>query len=89
MLNNLGKEAVILVDNHPLHERHLAYLAGLGNYGKNTLLINPEYGSFFFISLVLTNLVIEEDKPSLSIYVKIVIVVLKPVRQRPLVKSGF
>lgn len=64
LLNNLGKEAVILVDNHPLHERHLAYLAGLGNYGKNTLLINPEYGSFFFISLVLTNLVIEEDKPS-------------------------
>src|SRR5690606_23976631 len=53
LLNNLGKEAVILVDNHPLHERHLAYLAGLGNYGKNTLLINPEYGSFFFISLVL------------------------------------
>lgn len=65
LLNNLGKEAVVLTDNHPLHERHLAYLAGLGNYGKNTLLINPKYGSFFFISLVLTNLEIDiSDKPS-------------------------
>ncbi len=57
-----ASEAVILCDNHPLHERHLAYLAGLGNYGKNTLLINPRYGSFFFISLILTNLELEEDE---------------------------
>ncbi|HEY8365442.1 MAG TPA: tRNA epoxyqueuosine(34) reductase QueG [Haloplasmataceae bacterium] len=57
-----SKEAVILVDNHPLHERHLAYLAGLGNYGKNTLLINPKYGSFFFISLLLTNLELNDEE---------------------------
>lgn len=66
MLNEIGKEGISLVDNHPLHERYLAHLAGLGNFGKNTLLINPKYGSFFFISLVLTDLELDEseyDKP--------------------------
>ncbi len=63
-----NRESIVLTDNHPLHERHLAYLAGLGNYGKNTLLIHPLYGSFFFIGLILTDLELEDseyDKPKL------------------------
>jgi epoxyqueuosine reductase len=54
--SNYDANSLILSDNHPLHDRHLAYLAGLGQFGKNSLLINEKYGSFFFISLILTNL---------------------------------
>jgi len=53
----------IFVDNNPLDERYLAYKAGLGFYGKNNLLINEKLGSFFFIGIILTDLICEIDKP--------------------------
>ncbi|QVK17331.1 tRNA epoxyqueuosine(34) reductase QueG [Mycoplasmatota bacterium] len=62
------KKWVVLTDNHPLHERHIAYLAGLGNYGKNTLLINPKYGSYFFISLILTDLELNDYEYNKPVY---------------------
>lgn len=36
-------------DSAPLADRHLAKKGGLGRIGKNTLLLNKEIGSFFFI----------------------------------------
>ncbi len=51
------------VDNNALDERYLAYKAGLGFYGKNNLLINEKLGSYFFIGVILTNLVCEYDEP--------------------------
>lgn len=54
--NEYGAESLVISDNHAMHDRHLAYLAGLGNYGKNTLLINKKYGSYFFISSILTDI---------------------------------
>jgi epoxyqueuosine reductase len=57
-------ETKALVDNHNILDKGMAYRAGLGFYGKNQLLINPDYGSYFFIGQILTNLEFDfYDKP--------------------------
>lgn len=54
---------VCYADNGPLVDKYLAYQAGLGFYGKNTLLINEKYGSYVFIGYIITNLSLAPDAP--------------------------
>lgn len=51
------------VDSAPVLERAWAAKTGLGWVGKNGNLINKQHGSFFFISTLITDLVLQADDP--------------------------
>jgi epoxyqueuosine reductase len=57
-------EALAYADTGPLQERIFAKHAGIGWIGKNTLVLNQQMGSWFFLGVVLTTL---ELTPSLRV----------------------
>jgi epoxyqueuosine reductase len=56
-------EARAYVDTGPVVERAWAASAGLGAWGKNTCLLHPEHGSWFFLGEIVTDLELTPDEP--------------------------
>ncbi len=53
----------VYADTGPIVERAYAAAAGIGAWGKNTCLLHPEHGSWFFLGEVVTDLEMEPDAP--------------------------
>ena len=56
-------ESRVYVDTGPIVERAYAAAAGLGAWGKNTCLLHPEHGSWFFLGEAVTDLDLAGDGP--------------------------
>lgn len=52
-----------VVDSAPFPEREFAWLAGLGWFGKNCMLIDPDAGSWFLLTALLTDLDLPASDP--------------------------
>ncbi|MDR3327830.1 MAG: tRNA epoxyqueuosine(34) reductase QueG [Prevotellaceae bacterium] len=61
--NIVACNGVAFVDSAPVLERALAVKAGLGWIGKNSMLINPKYGSYTLIGELLVDIKLDYDKP--------------------------
>jgi epoxyqueuosine reductase len=59
-----GHAGRVCVDSAPVLEREYAHRAGLGWFGKNTMLIDSRRGSWFVIGLLLTTLSLDPDEPA-------------------------
>jgi epoxyqueuosine reductase len=61
-----GCQGRSVVDSAPLLERDFARRAGLGWFGKNTMLISKTHGSLFFLGALLVDLELQPDPPHLG-----------------------
>ena len=59
-------EARAYVDTGPVQEKVFAHHAGLGWVGKHGCVVNPDLGSWFFLSVILSTLDLESDEPVLD-----------------------
>ncbi|MDE2127966.1 MAG: tRNA epoxyqueuosine(34) reductase QueG [Armatimonadetes bacterium] len=59
-----GASGRVYVDTGPLLERELAQKAGIGWFGKNTMLINTRRGSYFLLGEIITNVEMPPDVPA-------------------------
>jgi epoxyqueuosine reductase len=63
-LRALGWRATVVCDDNALVDRAAAHRAGLGWYGKNSLILLPGLGSWFVLGSVVTDAPLAEPGPS-------------------------
>jgi len=62
-LRDFGGEQKCYVDTGPILERDHAAQSGIGWHGKNTMLIDEQLGTWFFLAEILTTLELPADQP--------------------------
>ena len=62
-LRRFGGQQKCYVDTGPILERDHAAQAGIGWHGKNTMLIDAQLGTWFFLAEILTTLELPPDQP--------------------------
>jgi epoxyqueuosine reductase len=64
LVDKIGEiEGRVFVDSAPVMERSWAQRSGAGWIGKNSLLLNKDQGSFFFLAELISDLDLVEDGP--------------------------
>jgi epoxyqueuosine reductase len=62
-LRDFGGQQKCYVDTGPILERDQAAQAGIGWHGKNTMLIDERFGTWFFLAEILTTIELPPDDP--------------------------
>ena len=65
LLHQEGFTCRICIDSAPVHERYWAAKSGIGFIGRNSQLIVPGMGSYFFLAEIITSAEIAPDAPCL------------------------
>lgn len=65
LLHQDGFTCRICIDSAPVHERYWAAKSGIGFIGRNSQLIVPGMGSYFFLAEIITSAEIAPDAPCL------------------------
>jgi len=78
----------ICVDTLPLVDKEICRKSGIGNYGKNSLLINETLGSFIYLGYVLTDLEIEENSNKFVDICKDCDICIKSCPNNAILKNG-
>ena len=61
-----GAEGRVYVDAGPILEREVAQRAGIGWFGKSTMLIAPKRGTYFVLGELLLNIALTPDDPAVG-----------------------
>ena len=65
-MTELGGLQKPYVDTGPVLEKPLAVAAGLGWQGKSTIVLQPEFGTWLFLGIIITTLELESSAPAVN-----------------------
>lgn len=60
---NPDSKNLCYIDTGPILEKQWAVRAGIGWQGKNSLVLSPDYGSYFFLAIIISTVEFEPDPP--------------------------